>query len=129
MDQERPVDCAKVTRKTALQLRVPVLPDEERAIRELAAAAGLPVAAFLRNAALGCQIHGILDHEQVAVLARVNGDQGRLGGLLKLWLTEDAKVAAVGNPQEVRTRIATLLTRILTTQAELQEIMARVVRA
>jgi hypothetical protein len=118
----------KMTRKTAPQLRVPVLPEEERAIRAQAAAAGLPVAAFLRNAALGYPIHGILDHQEVSVLARINGDQGRLGGLLKLWLTDDAKIGQFDDPHALRLRIAGLLTQIIAAQNELQSIMARVVR-
>jgi hypothetical protein len=118
----------KITRKTAPQLRVPVLPEEERAIRAQASAAGLPVAAFLRNAALGYPIHGILDHREVAELARINGDQGRLGGLLKLWLTNDEKIGAFDDPRALRQRISGLLTQIIAVQNELQSIMARVVR-
>jgi hypothetical protein len=32
-------------------------------------------------------IKSILDQNSIADLAKVNADQGRLGGLLKLWLT------------------------------------------
>ena len=41
----------RLTRK-ARQLRAPVLPEEAAAIKRLAATAGLPVAAYLRNVAL-----------------------------------------------------------------------------
>jgi hypothetical protein len=30
----------------------------------------------------------MLDHAAVSDLAKVNGDKGRLGGLLKLWLVD-----------------------------------------
>jgi hypothetical protein len=120
--EERP------SRKTAKQLHVPVLPDEVVAIKEAAAAVGLTVAAYLRNLALGHKVTGILDHQRVLELARVNGDLGRLGGLLKLWLTDDEKIAQFESPQQLRGRIVTLLSRIGATQAELQAIMARVVR-
>ena len=53
-------------------------------------------------------------------LAKVNGDQGRLGGLLKLWLVERA---GEGVPViEVRR----LLDRISELQARLADIVGRV---
>jgi hypothetical protein len=40
---------------------------------------------------MGDEIHGVLDHQRVDELARINGGLGRPGGLLKLWLTNDEK--------------------------------------
>jgi hypothetical protein len=80
------------------QLRVPVLPDEASAIKQMAASTGLTVAAYLRNVGLGYQVRGILDNKRVEELARINGDLGRLGGLLKLWLTDDPRTAQFGEP-------------------------------
>ena len=37
-------------------------------------------------------IKSIIDQNSIADLAKVNADQGRLGGLLKLWLTDDEKL-------------------------------------
>lgn len=110
-----------VTRK-AHQLRVPVYPDEASEIRRLAMAAGLPVAAYLRNVGLGYRVQGILDHRRVEELARINGDLGRLGGLLKLWLTDDVRTAAFG-----ATTILAVLSKIEDTQAQMQQIMRSVV--
>ena len=63
--------------------------DRDRAkIEERAAAAGLAVSAYLRAVGLGRATHAILDHAAVRELAKVAGDQGRLGGLLKLWLVD-----------------------------------------
>ncbi|VVE01149.1 conjugal transfer protein TraJ [Pandoraea nosoerga] len=42
-----------MTRKHGRHLRAPVLPDEEAAIKRNAAAAGLSVAAYLRNVGVG----------------------------------------------------------------------------
>jgi hypothetical protein len=70
-------------------LRVPVLPEEEAAIKRQAAVAGLSVAAYLRNVGLGYEIHSVLDLQRVDELARINADLGRLGGLMKLWLTNE----------------------------------------
>lgn len=104
------------------RLRVPVLPDEEAAIKNLAATAGLPVAVFMRNVVLGYQVHSILDHKGVEELARVNGDLGRLGGLLKLWLTDDPRTANYGTAL-----IRAVLAKVEGTMDRMQEIMRTVI--
>ena len=104
------------------QLRVPVLPVEEEAIKKMAASAGLPVAAYLRNVGLGYQVRGILDNKRVEELARINGDLGRLGGLLKLWLTDDPRTHQFGE-----STIRALLSKIEDTQNKMHEVMRAVV--
>ncbi|MBA3015448.1 MAG: conjugal transfer transcriptional regulator TraJ [Proteobacteria bacterium] len=104
------------------QLRVPVLPEEEALIKEMAASAGLTVAAYLRNVGMGYQIRGILDNKRVEELARINGDLGRLGGLLKLWLTDDIRTAKFGKSTVLR-----LLAKIEETQGKMHEVMRAVV--
>lgn len=116
---EKPTPAA--TRK-ARHLRVPVLPAEEAQIKRLAAAAGLPVAAYLRKVGLGYRLPGILDHRRVEELARINGDLGRLGGLLKLWLTNDERTATFGEAT-----IRAVLAKIADTQDEMHAVMRAVV--
>lgn len=111
-----------VTRKAGRHLRVPVLPDEEAQIKELAASTGLSVASYLRNVGLGYQVRGIVDNKRVEELARINGDLGRLGGLLKLWLTDDARTRQFG----VATILA-VLSKIEASQERMQEVMKEVV--
>ena len=95
--------------------------DDERArIEQRAAAAGLSISAFLRAAGLHQPIRSVLDHEAVVALAKVNADQGRLGGLLKLWLSGE-----VGEGVSA-TDIRQLLDRIGEAQAKLAEIAGRV---
>ncbi|MBE7157429.1 MAG: hypothetical protein INR62_03170 [Rhodospirillales bacterium] len=48
----------------------------------------MSLASHLRAVALGGQVHSVLDHAAVSEWVRVAGNQGRLGGLLKLWLVE-----------------------------------------
>jgi hypothetical protein len=64
-----------------------VVSARERADIETRAAAGLSVSAYLRNLGLGFQPHSTLDQQAILALLKVNADQGRLGGLLKLWLS------------------------------------------
>ena len=62
--------------------------ERERAVIETrAAATGLSVSAYLRNLGLGFQPHSTLDQGAILALLKVNADQGRLGGLFKLWLS------------------------------------------
>ena len=111
------------TRKHGRHLRVPVLPDEEASIKQNAEAAGLTVAAFLRNVGIGYQIKGIVDNNEVEKLAKINGDLGRLGGLLKLWLTNDERTAHFNEAT-----IRAVLSRIVDTQDKMVDVMRSIVR-
>lgn len=117
MDDEK-----STARRRLRHLRVPVFADEEAQIKRQAAAAGRSVAAYLRSVGLGYQVRGILDNKRVEDLARINGDLGRLGGLLKLWLTNDPRTEQFGEAT-----IRALLSKIEDTQATMHEVMRKVV--
>ena len=104
------------------QLRVPVLQTEADAIRKSAAAAGLPVAAYLRNVGLGVEVRSVLAHKRVEELATLNADLGRLGGLLRLWLEDDIRAR-----QFEPTTIRALLSKIEQNQTRMVEVMRTVV--
>jgi hypothetical protein len=110
-------------KKRRHHLRVPVFPEEKGEIERQAKQAGMSVARFLREVGQGYKITGVVDYEQVRELARINGDLGRLGGLLKLWLTNDDRVAKFSE-----STVRTLLSRIQATQDEMGRIMKSVVR-
>jgi hypothetical protein len=78
------------------------------------------VSAYLRTAGLCHPIRSTFDHAAVMELAKVNGDQGRLGGLLKLWLTDRPGVGV----RELEVRV--LLERIAELQGRLAEIAGRI---
>lgn len=111
------------TRKHGRHLRVPVLPEEEAAIKAHAAQAGMSVAAYLRAIALGYEVRSIVDNRQVEELVKINGDLGRLGGLLKLWLTDDPRTAQYGENV-----IRAALARVEDNQDQLAEVIRTVVR-
>ena len=102
----------KESRKLARRLRVPVLPEEEESIKSNAAKAGLATAVYLRRLGLGYEIRGVIDQQQVKELAKINADLGRLGGLLKLWLTNDERLKNLNSKT-----IHALLEKIEQTQA------------
>ena len=82
-----PVRKEEESRDRNRPLRVFVSERERAEIETRAAATGLSVSAYLRNLGLGFQPHSTLDQEAILALLKVNADQGRLGGLFKLWLS------------------------------------------
>ena len=111
-----------ICRRRSHHLRVPVFPEEKDTIEQQAKAAGLSVARYLRDVGQGYRITGIMDYEKVRELARISGDLGRLGGLLKLWLTNDERAAQFGHET-----IHAVLSKIEKTQDEMGQVMMAVV--
>lgn len=111
------------TRKNSTPIKVYCLPEEKAQIEANAKAAGMSAACFLREIGQGYQIRGIVDYERVRELARMNGDLGRLGGLLKLWLTNDPRTAQFGEAT-----IRAVLSKIEATQDAMGDVMTAVVR-
>jgi hypothetical protein len=48
----------------------------------------LPVSTMMRDLALGFVLRSAFDRDAISALIKLHADQGRLGGLLKLWLTD-----------------------------------------
>lgn len=116
-------DTDKFTRKNSPPIKVYCLPEERAEIEANASRAGISVARYLRDVGQGYQVKGVMDYQYVRELVRVNGDLGRLGGLLKLWLTDDPRTARFGEAT-----ILALLGRIEATQEEMSKLMKSVVQ-
>ena len=116
-----------MSRRRDRDLRVPVHPEEAQIIEEQARAVGLTIAAYLRALGTGYQPRAVVDRDQVNEMLRINGDLGRLGGLLKLWLSDDAKLAAFDRGQ-IRQVILSALRRIEDNQTELRSVVRRALR-
>lgn len=112
-----------VTRKGCSPIKVYCLPDERAEIEAMANASGHSASTYLRRVGMGYRIQGVIDAAQVREMVRVNGDLGRLGGLLKLWLTNDARVAGF-----TPATILALLSKIDTLRDEMSRIMEKIVR-
>ena len=69
-------------------LKVVVSSSERAAIVERASACELSVSAYLRTLGLGFEPKSMLDNQAISHLLKALADLGRLGGLLKLWLSE-----------------------------------------
>lgn len=112
----------KTTRKNSAPVKVYCLPAERAQLEALASAAGSSLSSYMLAVGLGYRLRGILDHKRVEELSRINGDLGRLGGLLKLWLTNDARTEQFGEAT-----IRALLSKIEDTQDRLHSVMRTVV--
>ncbi|WP_020565904.1 conjugal transfer transcriptional regulator TraJ [Methylosarcina fibrata] len=118
MEEKKPT-----TRKNSPPIKVYCLPEERQQIESNAARVGLPLSSYLLTLGLGYEPKGVVDGDKVDDLMRINGDLGRLGGLLKLWLTNDARTAQFGE-----STIRALLWKIEETQAVMRDAIKSVVR-
>ncbi|MES3021660.1 MAG: conjugal transfer transcriptional regulator TraJ [Pseudomonadota bacterium] len=110
------------TRKNTTPIKVYCLPDERIQLQTLAAASNKSVSTYLLTVGLGYRVQGILDNRRVEELVRINGDLGRLGGLLKLWLTDDVRTENFGEAT-----IRALLSKIEDTQGTMHDVIRGVV--
>ena len=115
----------KSSRQRIRRFQVLLLPTEAVAIKSHAANCGVSVSAYLRELGLHYKPKTILDYKAAIQLAKVNGDLGRLGGLLKMWLTNDERLTFLGKEQGV-VRINGLLDEIQSTQCLLLELVKKV---
>jgi hypothetical protein len=110
-------------RRRGKPIEVWVNDEEKELIKARAAEAGLSRSGYLRAVGLNYPIRSIVDLVAVADLAKVNGDLGRVAGLLKLWLSEkNGKGSNAIDVQEMMNDF-----RIL--QAIVREKMGLIVRA
>ena len=113
---------AIMKRKTAPRdrnnaVRVYVNDDERQAMSAKAQSVGMALSEYVRAAALNRRIRPLHDHEAVRILAKVNGDQGRLGGLLRMYLNDPDATGSVARA---------LLDQIKSVQRDLAEAAKKV---
>jgi len=113
--------------KRSRRIGLTLHPTEAEAIEGLASAVGMSVASYLRAVGAGYQPRAVVDRDQVDAMLKVNGDLGRLGGLLKLWLSDDAKLNQFDRGQ-VRQAILGALRRIDANQGSLRDAIRRALR-
>ena len=116
-----------VSRRSTTPVKIYCLPEEKEIIQAKAEAAGLSASSYLLKLGMDYEVSGILDYERVEDLARVNGDLGRLGGLLKMWLSNDERIAQFQRPQIQKTILA-VLSRIDKNQELIRDAMCHVVK-
>jgi hypothetical protein len=115
-------------RKTTTPIKVCCTPVERQSIIEKAEQCGLSVSNFLRTVGLGAGITSVVDHRKVDELVRINGDLGRLGGLLKLWLANEASFQPICS-HGFKDQILATISDIKANQANLKAIIKQVVKS
>lgn len=103
-------------------IKVFVTPEERASIADLAKSANLSLSAYLRAAGLHQQIRSVLDVQAVTELSKVNGDLGRVAGLLKLWLATKKGEGAHSRDVEL------MMKEFRKLQKQSHEIMGRMMR-
>lgn len=114
---------APKNRKDHQPIKVYCFPDERETIEQQAHSTGLSKSSYLLRVGMGYPIRSIVDNHRVEELVKINGDLGRLGGLLKLWLSKETSVAGI----EART-VRETLQKIDSTQDQMVALMQRVLR-
>ncbi|MFB3304530.1 CopG family transcriptional regulator [Pseudomonas sp. AMR01] len=103
-------------------IKVWVSEDERTEIEDKARQANMSLSAYLLAVGRNSPIRSVVDLLAVADLAKVNGDLGRVAGLLKLWLAEKRGQGA--SPMDVEA----MMNDFRKLQSEVLSIMSRVVR-
>ena len=100
-------------------LKVYVTEEDRAEIEANAKACSLTVSTYLRRLGIHFEPKSTLDQSAILALIKMHADQGRLGGLLKLWLTE--KPGRGADTFEVRR----LLREIEALQAQIKTVVRR----
>lgn len=79
------------TRKKSKVISVRCSLDEFERIEQNASKTSLPTSTFLRQLALGYEPKSTVDQQAIHRLALLNGDLGRVGGLLRMWLSNEER--------------------------------------
>lgn len=88
-------------------------------IERRAAQTGLGLSGYLRAAARNHRVKSAYDLQAVSDLVRVNGDLGRVAGLLKLWLAEKPGHGAQ------RVEVNQMMVQFRALQAEISRLIGR----
>lgn len=103
-------------------IKVWVSEDERAEIEDKARQANMSLSAYLSAVGRNSPIRSVVDLQAVADLGKVNGDLGRVAGLLKLWLAEKRGQGA--RPMDVEA----MMNDFRKLQGEVLAIMSRVVK-
>lgn len=109
-------------RKYSKRIQVVVSDDEFAKIAEAAESVGLSHSAYLRELGLGYAPAPVYDLEAVEQMMKLNADQGRLGGLIKMWLSNDERLLMFER-ESLSKAIFGVLKQIEELQGELLEVV------
>lgn len=100
------------------RLQVVLNDSELEYLKKAAKALGVSASNYVRSCALNYKLVPLETLEDVRILAKINGDLGRLGGLLKMWLSNDERLK-FSSERELRE----LLAKINANSKDMEEVM------
>ena len=89
LSAEKPKRSSHRQRTHVVHVRVTTA--ERKELERISTLVAKPVSTYVRTIALGSEIKSKTDERLVLEVARLRGDLGRVGGLLKLWLTNEER--------------------------------------
>ncbi len=92
--------CTSKKPRRKKKIQVYVYPQEAEEIGNNAALASMSLSTFLRQIGLGLQPKARIDINMIGDMSKIASDLNRLGGLLKLWLTDEPR--RHGQDQNIR---------------------------
>lgn len=107
--------------------KVYLTPEEKGDIAANAKGSRMAISAYMRSLALGERPASGLDLDEMNKLLKVSADLGRLGGLMKMLLTNDERLEDMGREMG-RATIDGVLVDIRATQARLLDLVTTFVR-
>ena len=113
----------QTARRSCPPIKVYCTAEERQMISAIAQMANMSLSSYLLTVGQGYRVESRVDQALVAELAHINGDLGRLGGLLKLWLSDEARAQRFGV-----TSIRSLLHQIEDRQMEMGDVMRIAIR-
>jgi len=90
-------------------IKIYLKPNEKKRIAQEARECGMAMSAYARTLALGDRLVSIPELKEMEHVMKVNADLGRLGGLLKMTLTNDERLNDMGREMGMVTIDATLV--------------------
>ena len=108
------------TRRESTPVKVWVTTVEKAAIAEKAAAHSMSASAYLRGLGLALPIQCTIDQRAVLDLLKINADLGRLGGLIKMWLSGNQNFES-GSAQALQRKLDSTLNQIRALQKQMSD--------
>ena len=108
------------TRRESTPVKVWVTAAEKAAIAEKAAAHSMSSSRYLRALGLALPVQCTIDQRAVLDLLKINADLGRLGGLIKMWLSSDQSFES-GSVHALQRKLDSALNQIQALQKQMSD--------
>ncbi|MHB8283889.1 MAG: plasmid mobilization protein [Caulobacteraceae bacterium] len=138
MDEALPTDMSEARRRASrraakpraarIRLQVCVSPQEAQVIEDAAKSANMSVSAYLRAVGIGFQPTAAVDQDEAEKLNHLSSNLGRLGGLLKLWVSNGPRPERY-SPSEFREAVNGLIDQVRANQRVMSGTSKRLMRA